>query len=60
MKQIISTQKIIIQENNIDAPEEDIMFEDDLLDLEEDFDDENEEPLNGSDEDENEQDYRNF
>lgn len=51
MKQIISTQKIIIQENNIDAPEEDIMFEDDLLDLEEDFDDENEEPLNGSDED---------
>ena len=62
MKQIISSQKILIQENNIEGgPEDEIMFDEDMLDLEQDFDDENEEPNNGSDEEENEQEiYRNF
>lgn len=62
MKQIISSQKILIQENNIEgSPEEDIMFDEDMLDLEEEFDDENEEPNNPSDDEDNEQElYRNF
>lgn len=62
MKQIISSQKILIQENNIEGgPEEDIMFDEDMLDLDEDFDDENEEPNNPSDDDDNDQElYRNF
>ncbi len=42
MKQIISSQKMIIQENNIEGgPEDDILFEEDMLDLEEEFYDEN-------------------
>lgn len=62
MKQIISSQKILIQENNIEgAPEDDLMFDEEMLDLEEEYDDENEEPNPASEDEDNEPEmYRNF
>ena len=61
MKQIITSQKTIIQENNIEGPlEDEILLEEDMLDLEEEDDDENDEPQNVSDDDDEPEMYRNF
>ena len=65
MKQIIMSQKQIINENNIEGiasnglEDEILLGEEDVLELEEDFDDENESP--GSEDDDVEpENYKNF